>query len=182
MTLYHPEDILRFLNMDETQHPISTEVRKGAFKYHSPILTRTGDRVVDSSRHITGCYTTNPWEVIPPIYIFDSKAASSDNFKVKPSWVNSGHPPLKRGCRNSIPEILLKGFIMHATGIQCSGDTGETEMASMVSSIGGFVHDTAFEVTFIYDYCWMQVRNIYPESMVPTKFFDHEDRWRKWLT
>ena len=43
---------------------------------------------MDSSKHITGCYTTNPREVLPPLYIFDSKAASLDNFKVETSWVD----------------------------------------------------------------------------------------------
>lgn len=75
--------------MDETQHPLSTKGRKGAVKYHNPSFNRPGDRGVDSSRHITGVYATNPHEVLPPLYIFDSKATNPSNFKVEPSWVGN---------------------------------------------------------------------------------------------
>ena len=87
VTLYHPEEIICFLNMDDTQHSLSTKGRKGAMKYHNPRFNQPGDRGVDSSRHITWCYTTNLLEVIPPLYIFDSKAENSGNFKIEPYWV-----------------------------------------------------------------------------------------------
>ena len=66
--------------MDKTQHPLSMKGGKGAMKYHNPIFYQPGDRGVDSSRHIMGCYTTNTLEVLPPLYIFDSKYLMDGKF------------------------------------------------------------------------------------------------------
>ena len=72
--------------MNETHPLLSTKVRKGAIKYHNPRFDQTWDRGVNSSRQITVFYTTNLLKVIPPLYIFDSMAEKSGNFKIETSW------------------------------------------------------------------------------------------------
>ncbi len=89
VTLYHPDDLLWFVNFDKTQHKLSSAGPKGgpqAQWYHNPSFSRCGDRVVKNDRHITGVYATNPLEVLPPLYIFDTKAKSESNFHIDPEW------------------------------------------------------------------------------------------------
>mmetsp|Transcript_25862 Transcript_25862/g.46878 ORF Transcript_25862/g.46878 Transcript_25862/m.46878 type:complete len:219 (-) Transcript_25862:422-1078(-) len=71
------------------QHKFSTARNKGdstTISYANVSFPRSGERIVVSSRHITGCYTVNlAGEVLPPRYIFDSKAKEEDKFSVDPS-------------------------------------------------------------------------------------------------
>ncbi len=89
VTLHHPDDLLWFINFDETQHRLDTSGPKGGSqtqRYHNPSFSRGGDRVIKNDRHITGVYATNPLEVLPPLYIFDTKAKSESNYNIDPEW------------------------------------------------------------------------------------------------
>ena len=66
VTLHHEEDLLRFINMDETHHELGNEGKKGGSmttRYTNPTFLRAGDIVTKSSRHTMGLYATNPLEV-----------------------------------------------------------------------------------------------------------------------
>ncbi len=39
-----------------------------------------------NDRHTTGVYATNPLEVLPPLYIFDTEAKSESNYNIDPEW------------------------------------------------------------------------------------------------
>ena len=86
VSLYHPEDARYFLNCDETQHPFTTAGNKGGStttRYSNPSFPRSGERGIENSRHTSGLYTVNLFgEVLPPLYIFDSKAKEEANFTV----------------------------------------------------------------------------------------------------
>ncbi len=89
VTLVHNDDLLWFINCDETDHKFSTEGPKVGVKalcYHNPSFPRTGNRIVKSSRHTTGVYATNPLEPLPPLYIFDTKSKSESNYNIDPAW------------------------------------------------------------------------------------------------
>jgi hypothetical protein len=81
----------RIINMDETHHDLSITGDRGgprAVSYHNPALQRGARRKVKSARHVTGAYATNSaGEALPPFYIFDSCAKTSENFRVNVDWL-----------------------------------------------------------------------------------------------
>ena len=81
----------RIINMDETHYDLSITGDKGgprAVSYHNPAFQRGATRGVKSARHVTGAYATNAaGEALPPFYIFDSSAKSTENFRVKAAWL-----------------------------------------------------------------------------------------------
>ena len=89
VTLFHDDDILQFVNMDETHHELGNEGKKGGsttVRYKNPTFSCAGDRVTKSSRYTNGVYSTNPLEVLPPLYIFDTKSKDASNYKINPEW------------------------------------------------------------------------------------------------
>jgi hypothetical protein len=120
----------RIINMDETHHDLSITGDKGgprAVSYHNPAMQRGATRGVKSARHVTGAYATNAaGEALPPFYIFDSSAKSTENFRVKVSWLE-GLPTVcgRFGCptdveshsfyavrpRGSMDDSLLNDYI-----------------------------------------------------------------------
>ena len=103
MTLGHPDDARRFINIDETHHVFSNDSDKGgprARRWAASFIARSGDRVVRNGRHTTGCYATNAYgETLPPLYILDSKAKYPSNYKID-TRVGEGLPRVygKYGC------------------------------------------------------------------------------------
>ena len=84
---FHDDDILRFVNMDETHHELGNEGKKGGsttVQYTNPTFSCDGDRVTKSSRHTNGVYSTHPLEVLPSLYIFDTKYKDANNYKIDP--------------------------------------------------------------------------------------------------
>jgi len=75
--------------INETQHKFSMARNKGGsttISYVNVSFPRSGERVVKSLRHTTGCYNVNlAGEVLPSLYIFDGKAKEEDKFSVDPS-------------------------------------------------------------------------------------------------
>jgi len=86
VSLFHDNDSCYFLNTDETQHKFLTARNKGdstTISYANVLFPRLGECIVESLRHTTGCHTVNlAGEVLPPRYIFDSKAKEEDKFCV----------------------------------------------------------------------------------------------------
>ncbi len=77
VTLFHEEDILWFVNLDETEHALSTDSqqnRSHSQRLINPLFLHAGNHTMKSTHHITGFYTTNPIEPLPPLYIFETKA------------------------------------------------------------------------------------------------------------
>ena len=75
---FRGEEVLRrIVNMDETFHNLFiTGDRSGprAIIYHKPKYQRSGRCGVKNNRHVTGAYATSAaGEVLPPLYIFDSR-------------------------------------------------------------------------------------------------------------
>ena len=84
--LFIPEDCRRrCISWDETNHPLTNEVDASgprSSSYTNPDLPRPGGSSTRGNRHITGAYgTTGAYEVIPPLFIFDSKAKQVKNQK-----------------------------------------------------------------------------------------------------
>ena len=83
VSLFHPDDARYFLNTGDTQHQFSSANRKGGLQTNSwgnNSFPRSGERVTESSRHTTGVYTVNlSGEVLPPLYILDTKAKDPQN-------------------------------------------------------------------------------------------------------
>ena len=120
----------RIINMDETHHDLSITGDRGgprAVSYHNPAFQRGAARSVKSARHVTGAYATNATgEALPPFYIFDSCAKTSENFQVKVEWL-VGLPSVtgRYGCptivesgsffavrpRGSMDDTLLNDYI-----------------------------------------------------------------------
>jgi hypothetical protein len=120
----------RIINMDETHHDLSITGDRGgprAVSYHNPAFQRGAARSVKSARHVTGAYATNAaGEALPPFYIFDSCAKTSENFRVKVEWL-VGLPSVtgRYGCptivesgsffavrpRGSMDDTLLNDYI-----------------------------------------------------------------------
>jgi len=120
----------RIINMDETHHDLSITGDRGgprAVSYHNPAFQRGAARSVKSARHVTGAYATNAaGEALPPFYIFDSCAKTSENFQVKVEWL-VGLPSVtgRYGCptivesgsffavrpRGSMDDTLLNDYI-----------------------------------------------------------------------
>ncbi len=89
VSLFHPDYILWFVSIDETNHKFSTDGPKGGpatQHHHNRSFNRCGDLVVKSNRHTTGVYATNPFEALPLLYICDTKAKKEKNYKIDPLW------------------------------------------------------------------------------------------------
>ncbi len=87
--LFHKEDILWFVNSDKTEHDLSTDSLKNGSRgqrFVNPSFPCAGDQTVKSTHHITGVYTTNPLEPLPPLYIFETKAKNESNYTIDPAW------------------------------------------------------------------------------------------------
>ena len=117
--------------MDKTHHDLSITGDRGgprAVSYHNPAFQRGAARSVKSARHVTGVYATNSaGEALPPFYIFDSCAKTSENYRVKVEWL-VGLPSVtgRYGCptivksgsfyavwsRGSMNDSLLNNFIV----------------------------------------------------------------------
>lgn len=92
------EALRRFINIDETHHSKSTEGDKSGPRSSTltnPDFPRAGTQMsFDSGGHVSGCYGTNPLEAMPPVYIFETKAKTEENMRIKPQWVE-GLPIVK---------------------------------------------------------------------------------------
>ena len=108
-----------FFNTDETHHRFSTARNKGGLptiSYANVSFPWLDEHVVKRLRHTTGCYTTNlAGEVLPLLYIFDSKAKKDVNFTVD-SWMCIGLPKVlgvyglyKPTCYASYFDVYWKG-------------------------------------------------------------------------
>ena len=119
----------RIINMDETHHDLSITGDRGgprAVSYHNPAFQQGAARSVKSARHVTGAYANAAGEALPPFYIFDSCAKTSENFRVKVEWL-VGLPSVtgRYGCptivesgsffavrpRGSMDDTLLNDYI-----------------------------------------------------------------------
>ena len=67
----------RFINMDETHHAKSSSGNKSGTRVKTltnPKIPRSGSRYTkDSGNHTTGCYGSNLFGAMPPVYIYASK-------------------------------------------------------------------------------------------------------------
>ena len=68
------------------------------------------------------------------------------------------------------------------TGVQDSGGISEADKSIIMATVDAMVHGTVFEGLFATECCWRRFRHSYPETLVPTAMFDHEDRRTEWLT
>ena len=87
-----PKDTERcIINMDKTHRDLRITGNKGgprSVSYHNPAFQRGVTRGVKSARHVNGDYATNAaGEALPPFYIFDSSAKSTEIFHVKILWL-----------------------------------------------------------------------------------------------
>ena len=86
VTLGHPVDARRFINIDKTYHKFSNESDKGStrqLRYATSFITQSGDWVVKNGRHTTVVYGTSTFsETLPPLYILDNKARYPKNYKI----------------------------------------------------------------------------------------------------
>ena len=80
----------RCFTFDETDHPLSNEGDNGGPRsgtFIDPDLPRPGSSTTRGSRHVTEVVgNTAVGECLPSLFIFDSKATSFENYKVKPEW------------------------------------------------------------------------------------------------
>ncbi len=80
------------INTGKTHHDLRITGDKGgphAVSYHNPAFQRGATRGVKSARHVTGAYVTNAaGEALPPFFIFNSSAKSTENFCVKTLWLD----------------------------------------------------------------------------------------------
>ena len=81
----------RIISWDETDHPLSRENDNGGSRsttFTDPNLPRCGGASTRGAHHVTAVHAVMAaYEVIPPMYIFDSKAEKSENYSQKASWV-----------------------------------------------------------------------------------------------
>ena len=80
----------RCCTFDETDHPLSNEGDSGGPRsgtFIDPNLPRPGSASTRGSRHMTEVAgNTAIGECLPSLFIFDSKAMNTENYKVKPEW------------------------------------------------------------------------------------------------
>ena len=73
--------------MDETDHPYSQDVNKcrsRSMSYTDPLLPRSGETNTRGSRHTTAVYvSTAAYEMLHPLFIFETNATNLENYKVK---------------------------------------------------------------------------------------------------
>ena len=72
-------------------------------------FSRSGDRVLETNRHTTGVYASNPLEALPPCYIYDTKLIKESNFKINPEWCKG--LPKVRGWFGRLEEIKCASFL-----------------------------------------------------------------------
>ena len=86
-----PWKLRRMGNSDEKHHKLSNEGATSGSRANvliNPTLARCGNRVIASSRHITGWHWVNyEGEVGAPHMIFDSSAATEEERKISLAWV-----------------------------------------------------------------------------------------------
>ena len=86
-----PWKLRRMGNSDEKHHKLSNEGATSGTRANvliNPLLARCGNRVISSSRHVTGWHWVNyEGEVGAPHMIFDSSAANEDERKVCLAWI-----------------------------------------------------------------------------------------------
>ena len=87
-------DVLnRFINLDETHHPFSTNGDKGGPRgttYTNPDFNRSGSRIgQDGNSHTTGVYALSPLEPFPPIFIFEIGAKNAEGMRIKTGWLTN---------------------------------------------------------------------------------------------
>ncbi len=88
VSLYHEDDLLWFVNANETQHRFHSTL-KGSLqsqRYHNPTFNHSGDCAIKNDRHTTGVYASSPLEILPPFYIFDTKSKQESNYQIDPKW------------------------------------------------------------------------------------------------
>ena len=77
----------RIINFDETDHPFSTQGDNGGSRtsvYSDPNFPSGSTRGIRGVRYTTGIYeSTAAGEIMPLVYIFDTSAKRTENFKVK---------------------------------------------------------------------------------------------------
>ena len=80
----------RIINFDETDHPLCVQYDKGgnrALRWGDPSLPKGSQKSVRSNTHTTGLYgSTANGSVMPPVYIFETKAQDEKKYQIKPSW------------------------------------------------------------------------------------------------
>ena len=85
ISLVHPDDVDWFITLDETHHPLSTAGNKGGSttrRYACSSFPRSGDRIVETALHTSGCYAfTLRGEPLPPLYILSTKSECEDNYR-----------------------------------------------------------------------------------------------------
>ncbi len=87
VTLFHDDDILWFVNANETQHKFSIAGPKGSpqtTQYYNSTFSCAGDHIIKNDCYTTGVYATNPLEALPPLYTYDTKSNSEFNFQIEP--------------------------------------------------------------------------------------------------
>jgi len=129
----HKDCAWRIINFDETYHPFSTQGDRGGSRtnvYSDPNLPSGSSRGIRGARHTTGIYgSTAAGEIMPPVYIFDTSAKNTDNFKVKELWVNN-LPKLRGryGC-------LTTEEYPSSVSVRASGYTDEDLFQQLISWI-----------------------------------------------
>ena len=83
--------------------------------------------------------------------------------------------PEKRVRPPRIPDALLVASNLHVTGMQASGDIGESDKSIMIATIDAMFQGTVYEGLFTTELCWRRFWHSYPETLVPTTMFDPED-------
>ncbi len=88
VTICHSDNLLKFVNFDETKHQPDTLGPKGGPQvqwYHNLLFFICGDHVKNDN-HITDVYTTYTLELLPPLFIVDTKAKSKSNYNFDIEW------------------------------------------------------------------------------------------------
>ena len=93
VSLIHPDDVDWFVTLDKTHHKLSNEGNKGGMsttRWANGSFPRSGDRVVSLQSHITGVYAYNlRGDMLPPLFIFESKSKEPENYKIDPRICNN---------------------------------------------------------------------------------------------
>ncbi len=105
------------INFDETEHKMGTKAKGNiqVQQYHNLLFPWAGDQIVEIKKHITVVYCANPLEVLPPLFIFDTKAKSGSNFIIGPAW-SHGLPKVSGKIRTGAKQILESLIVMKPKG------------------------------------------------------------------
>ena len=137
VSLCHPDNILWFFIMDETHHTLSNRGLKGGSMTQRSInatILRSGDRIIETNRHTTGVYESNPLEALPPCYIYDTKSSEEMNFKISPEW-----------CKG-LPKV--QGWFGHKEEVECSSSVACRPKKSMDTSLFQLWVDQVLKVCY----------------------------------